>query len=144
MMSFCVNKSHQWLQLKVGLLIIKVIRHISQIFFFEKILEDMSFSWGHWYPCFGLRVTSVLGFKARVDPFCVLSRLCDPQIRSPESIFKQTLKEPAMKPRDESETASQWVKLWPRKNAGHSENMVVNFMQVIKPENIKSRLTVAE
>ena len=27
----------------------------------------MSFLWGHWYPCFGLLVTSALGFKARVD-----------------------------------------------------------------------------
>ena len=27
-----------------------------------------SFLWGHWYPCFGLLVTSPLGFKARVDP----------------------------------------------------------------------------
>ena len=25
-----------------------------------------SFFWGHWYPCFGLLVTSPLGFKARV------------------------------------------------------------------------------
>ena len=24
--------------------------------------------WGHWYPCFGLLVTSALGFKARADP----------------------------------------------------------------------------
>ena len=24
------------------------------------------FFWGHWYPCFGLPVTSPLGFKARV------------------------------------------------------------------------------
>ena len=27
----------------------------------------MSFLWGHRYPCFGLLVTSALGFKARVD-----------------------------------------------------------------------------
>ena len=27
----------------------------------------MSFLWGHWHPCFGLLVTSALGFKARVD-----------------------------------------------------------------------------
>ena len=31
------------------------------------ILEEYeSFLWGHWYPCFGLLVTSPLGFKARV------------------------------------------------------------------------------
>ena len=39
-----------------------------------------SFSWGHWYPCFELLVMSVLCFKVRVDPFCMLSCLCDPQI----------------------------------------------------------------
>ena len=27
-----------------------------------------SFSWDHWHPCFGLRVRSTLGFKARFDP----------------------------------------------------------------------------
>ena len=32
--------------------------------------------WGHWYPCFGFLVTSLLGFKARVSSalfafFCV-------------------------------------------------------------------------
>ena len=38
------------------------------------ILEDRkSFLWGHWYPCFGLLVTSVLGFKARVDFLLVCS-----------------------------------------------------------------------
>ena len=28
-----------------------------------------SFLCGHWYPCFGLLVTSALGFKAKVDPW---------------------------------------------------------------------------
>ena len=28
---------------------------------------NKSFSGGHWYPCFGLLVTSPLGFKARVN-----------------------------------------------------------------------------
>ena len=52
----------------------------QKTFFFEKFLEDVRpFHRSHWYPCFGLLVTSALGFKARVDPFCVLSRLCDPQ-----------------------------------------------------------------
>ena len=36
-----------------------------------------SFLWGHWYPCFGLLVTSALGFKVRVDSLtCMLPRLC--------------------------------------------------------------------
>ena len=37
--------------------------------FFFNFGGHKSFSWGHWYPCFGLLVTSVLGFKARVYPF---------------------------------------------------------------------------
>ena len=49
--------------------------------FFKKIIGGYkSFSWGYWYPCFGLLVMSALGFKARVDPFCMLPCLCDPQI----------------------------------------------------------------
>ena len=37
-------------------------------FFCTKIFAGReSFSWGHWYPCFGLLMTSPLGFKARVD-----------------------------------------------------------------------------
>ena len=35
----------------------------------------MSFLWDHWYPCFGLLVTSALGFKARVDIACTFSCL---------------------------------------------------------------------
>ena len=35
--------------------------------FFEVFGRHKSFSWGHWYPCFGLLVMSALGFKARVD-----------------------------------------------------------------------------
>ena len=50
------------------------------IIFFLIFGGHKSFSWDHWYPCFGLLVTSALDFKARVDPFCVLSALCDPQI----------------------------------------------------------------
>ena len=39
-------------------------------FFSYKIFGGhKSFSWGHWYPCFGLVVTSVMDFKARVNPF---------------------------------------------------------------------------
>ena len=50
--------------------------HFSQSdfhFFWKKYFGGhKSFSWGHWYPCFGLLVMSALGFKARVDPFCVI------------------------------------------------------------------------
>ena len=31
------------------------------------------FLWGHWYPCFGLLVTSALSFKAGVDVLCSFS-----------------------------------------------------------------------
>ena len=32
--------------------------------------------WVHWYPCFGLLVTSALGIKARVVPLaCMFHRL---------------------------------------------------------------------
>ena len=34
--------------------------------FFSIFGGHMSFLWGHWYPCFGLLVTSPLGSKARV------------------------------------------------------------------------------
>ena len=34
--------------------------------FLKKIWRHKSFLWDHWYPCFGLLVTSPLGFKARV------------------------------------------------------------------------------
>ena len=37
-------------------------------FFFLIFGGHMSFSWGHWWPCFGPMLTSTLGFKARVDP----------------------------------------------------------------------------
>ena len=37
------------------------------IFFFKKSFwRTHVLFWGHWYPCFGLLVTSPLGFKARV------------------------------------------------------------------------------
>ena len=35
-------------------------------FFFKVFGGHMSFFGGHWYPCFGFLVTSLLGFKARV------------------------------------------------------------------------------
>ena len=35
----------------------------------------MSFLWGHWYPCFGLLVTSALGFKSQGGLACMLSCL---------------------------------------------------------------------
>ena len=37
-----------------------------KIFFLKFFGGHESFLWGHWYPCFGLLVTSALGFKARV------------------------------------------------------------------------------
>ena len=43
-------------------------------FFFCFVQFFLSFLWGHWYPCFGLLVTSVL---AMIDPSWVLSHLCD-------------------------------------------------------------------
>ena len=50
-------------------------------FFLKKFRGHTSFWWGHWYPCFGMLVTSALGFKARVDITCTLSCLCtSPQI----------------------------------------------------------------
>ena len=48
-------------------------QYLKRIFFFA---GNQSFLWGHWYPCFGLLVTSVLGFKPRVDTLaCVLHYL---------------------------------------------------------------------
>ena len=39
----------------------------AELFFLEKTFGGQeSFLWGHWYPYFGLLVTSSLGFKARV------------------------------------------------------------------------------
>ena len=47
------------------------------IYIFKFFVGHKSFLWGHWCPCFGLLVTSALGFKARVDSLaCVLPRLC--------------------------------------------------------------------
>ena len=39
---------------------------LLKIFFFLIFEGHESFLWGHWYPYFGLLVTSPLGFKARV------------------------------------------------------------------------------
>ena len=40
---------------------------LQQNFFFKIFFGGHeSFLWGHWYPCFGLLVTSPLGFKAKV------------------------------------------------------------------------------
>ena len=44
-----------------------LLLHLGQLFFlnfFKQILVWVV--WGHWYPCFGLLVTSPLGFIARV------------------------------------------------------------------------------
>ena len=52
------------------------------VFFYKIFGGHMSFSWGHWYPCFRLLMTSALGFKARVDLSCTLSCLrATPQIQ---------------------------------------------------------------
>ena len=46
--------------------------------FFENIFGELPFFlWGHWYPCFGLLMTSALGFKARLCLFLVcFGHLC--------------------------------------------------------------------
>ena len=36
--------------------------------FFQTFGGTKSFSWGHYYPSFGLLITSAQGFKAKVDP----------------------------------------------------------------------------
>ena len=54
-----------------------VANYSAYLFFFQIFVGHMSFLWGYWYPCFGLLVTSALGFKTRVDSLaCVLPRLC--------------------------------------------------------------------
>ena len=42
-------------------------QHLSFYLFFKIFGGHESFLWGHWYPCFGLLVTSPLCFKARVS-----------------------------------------------------------------------------
>ena len=51
--------------------------------FLKKFRGQQSFLLGHWCPCFGLLVTSPLGFKARVDSSLVCFIICmqlSPQI----------------------------------------------------------------
>ena len=57
---------------------VKVILGRSRLglFFFFCFGGHKSFSWGHWYPCFGLLVVSALGFKARVDAFFACFLAC--------------------------------------------------------------------
>ena len=44
------------------------ISHLMSGYFLKKIFGGhKSFSWGYWYPCFGLLVTFALGFKTRVE-----------------------------------------------------------------------------
>ena len=45
----------------------KPIEPVPKNFFLKFFGGHKSFSWFHWYPCFGLLVTFALGFKARVD-----------------------------------------------------------------------------
>ena len=48
-----------------------ILHHIASYFnCLKKIGGHKFFLWGHWYPCFGLLLTSALGLKARVD--CLL------------------------------------------------------------------------
>ena len=49
------------------------------LFFLEFWGKSVLFM-SHWYPCFGLLVTSPLGFKARVDPLFVTCAQWIPQI----------------------------------------------------------------
>ena len=44
-------------------------RHCYQFFKMFIFWRTLVLLWGHWYPCFGLLVTSVLGFKARASSF---------------------------------------------------------------------------
>ena len=46
---------------------------IFVIAFFLNFEGHKSFSWGHWYPCFGLLVMSAPSSKARVDPLHTFS-----------------------------------------------------------------------
>ena len=50
----------------------------STTFIFLVFGGHESFLWGHWYPCFGLLMTSPLGFKGRVDPSLVCFVTCVP------------------------------------------------------------------
>ena len=46
------------------------------LLFLKTNVWNCPFLWGHWYPCFGLLVISVLGFKTRVDFLtCMLHHL---------------------------------------------------------------------
>ena len=55
--------------------------------FFTKKIGHQSFLWGHWYPCFGLIVASVLGFKDRVD-----NEIMEKEIQLSFKLPLQTLK----------------------------------------------------
>ena len=46
------------------------------IFFRKTFLKDMSLFRGHWYPCFGLSLTSALGFKSGMDPLRACFVIC--------------------------------------------------------------------
>ena len=75
---FCVRMRQKGL--KVNILLFKQEDYFNFFSFFKIFGGHKSFSWGHWYPSFGLLVACALGFKARVDHFCMISHLCDPQI----------------------------------------------------------------
>ena len=46
--------------------------------FFFNIWWTHVLLWGHWYPCFGLLVTSPLGFKAKAEVNLMSFNLCTP------------------------------------------------------------------
>ena len=50
----------------------------------------MSFFWGHWYPCFGFLVTSLLGFKARVGS-ALFAIFAEANVHSPRFTSGATL-----------------------------------------------------
>ena len=66
---FCWNAAQNCYQLNDTTLFVWAIVSINyrKTFFFKKnFCWTHVHLWGHWYPCFGLLVTSPLGFKARV------------------------------------------------------------------------------
>ena len=51
-------------------------KNIYLSIFLKKIGGHRSLLWSYWYPCFGLQVTSSLGFKARVDSLLAFFVTC--------------------------------------------------------------------
>ena len=53
-----------------------VTGYFTGLLFLKFFLGDISFLRGHWYPWFGILVTSTLDFKARLDPSLACFRAC--------------------------------------------------------------------